>query len=381
MHLVATIENLSYQPTLCPELPAYTMAQFVSGEAFARSSFCVQHQVNTFAISQWVSPKRTRSYPYARVYNTMAYQNRVTIIPFVKDEGADGDRDFVQWDSVALMSLLGVRVILAYYDKAKRNPRYHNKITRQEFDYAYLKERLDELAAYKSDALHWNLRELRERLPGIAAKAQEAYEAIARKTGVRLHGMDGIVQRVAMLREDVTQFQHSSRAMAQAAQTRESQTSQPKERLVAGKATITLTNFLGGTYYLTVDECVIMRNLVFLIEKKHSRNTLLPSGDDVKDGLLKLCLYRNIAQLTVGGRPLRYIPVLGLTSAKFEGCLSNVSGATQQGNLTGRYQIRWNALMHEAATNNLVVMLCNSEDVESQQNLLQSCARRGKMAR
>lgn len=372
MHLMATIENLSYLPTLCPKLPAYTMAQLLSGEAFARSSFCVQHEVNEFAVSQWVSPKRTRSYPYARVYNTMAHQNRVTIIPFVKDEGADGDRDFVQWDSVSLMSLLGVRVILAYYKSARRNPRYRNKITRQEFDYTYLGERLHELAAYKSDALHWNLRELKERLPDIAAKSQTAYEAIARKTKVQLHGMDGINKRVEMLHGDVTRFQQSSRAMAQSAQSREFQTQQPKERLVAEKAKITLSNFLGGEYYLTVDECILVGNTAFLVEKKHSKNSLLPSPDDIKDGLLKLSLYRNIARLTAEEKLLRHIPVLGLTSAKFEACLSNVPNTLQRGNLSGKYQTRWDALIQEATTNDLMVMLCADYDINSQESLLQS---------
>ncbi|MCW7071797.1 MAG: hypothetical protein OCU12_05690 [Methanophagales archaeon] len=105
--------------------------------------YVLTYKNNSFGVSQWVSPKRTRSYPYARVYDTMSKQLRVTIIPVVKDEGFDGDRDFVQWDTVSLMSLLNVFVILGYYQTAEKNPNYENKITNQVLDYKYLREQLD----------------------------------------------------------------------------------------------------------------------------------------------------------------------------------------------------------------------------------------------
>ena len=72
-----------------------------------------KRQDNEFAVSWWVSPKRTRSYPYARVYDTLGFSGKkATIIPIIKDEGKDGDRDFLQWDTISLMSLLGVYVIV-----------------------------------------------------------------------------------------------------------------------------------------------------------------------------------------------------------------------------------------------------------------------------
>jgi hypothetical protein len=149
----AKIENLKYNPILCQELKTFGIDDFISGTAFHHASFLLSYNNNSFGISHWVSPKRTRTYPYARVYDTMDARTRVTIIPFVKDEGKQGDRDFIQWDTVSLMSLLGVYVILGYYTKAEKNPEYQHKITKQEFDYNYLKQRLDELSQYKLDAL------------------------------------------------------------------------------------------------------------------------------------------------------------------------------------------------------------------------------------
>ena len=58
-----------------------------------------------------MSPKRTRSYPYERVYNSLRISKKITVIPVIKDEGAKGDRDFLQWDTISLMSLLDVFVL------------------------------------------------------------------------------------------------------------------------------------------------------------------------------------------------------------------------------------------------------------------------------
>jgi len=109
------------------------------------------------AFSQWVSPKRTRTFPFARVYDTLCRKNRITLIPFCKDEGADGDRDFIQWDTVSLMSLLNVYVIIGYYNKAEKNTRpgqvYKNKISNQIFDYSHVVRSHDCRLSFS--ALHW----------------------------------------------------------------------------------------------------------------------------------------------------------------------------------------------------------------------------------
>ncbi|MBU2471012.1 MAG: hypothetical protein KKF20_01210, partial [Bacteroidetes bacterium] len=142
MKVDAKIENLKYVPSLCLKLKTLGIDEFLSGTAFNNAAFILSYNQNTFSISHWVSPKRTRSYPYSRVYDTMDARTRVTIIPFLKDEGKQGDRDFIQWDTVSLMSLLGVYVILGYYKKAVKSSNYQHKITEQEFDYNYLKQRL-----------------------------------------------------------------------------------------------------------------------------------------------------------------------------------------------------------------------------------------------
>lgn len=100
-----------------------------------------------------------------------------TIIPIFKDEGADGEMDYLQWDSVSLMSLLNVYVILGFYDKAEKNPRIANKITAQKFNNDFIKSQLNALKNYHQSALHWNLNQLEStKLSQILSLAKAAHK-------------------------------------------------------------------------------------------------------------------------------------------------------------------------------------------------------------
>jgi hypothetical protein len=268
------------------------------------------------AVSWWVSPKRTRSYPYARVYDTLVFSGKkITIIPAIKDKGAEGDRDFLQWDTISLMSLLGVYVVIAYYVNADRNPRYENKITSQRFDMQYIRNEINDLLSYQSDALHWNLSRVSE-ISQIAETALRSYDRISDKLGVRMHSRESALRRIMELRKGLEDFMNSSRQRAEKAQERESVTSQPKERLEGTKAKITITNYLGGKYFFTCDEAEVHGNEVYLIEAKHTKTDDLPKIGDIKEGLLRMVLFTNLRNVIVDGQQRKPIPILKLTAAK-----------------------------------------------------------------
>ncbi len=269
---------------------------------------------NEFAVSWWVSPKRTRSYPYARVYDTLGFSGKkVTIIPIMKDEGKNGDRDFLQWDTISLMSLLGVYVIVGYYVQADRNPRYRNKITNQRFDIEYIKEEIQRLLSYQSDALHWNLEQI-DKISQIADLAFNSYKKISEDLGVEMHSMESAKRRIAELHKGKERFMELSRKLAYKAQKRESVTIQPKEYLTGIKGMITIRNYLGGYYYFTCDEVEIHGKNIYLIEGKHTAAGNLPSEGDIKDGLIKMILFTNLENVIAGGKEYNPIPVLKLTT-------------------------------------------------------------------
>ncbi|MBU4077278.1 MAG: hypothetical protein KKI06_11350 [Euryarchaeota archaeon] len=380
----AKIENLKYESNLCQQLKNFGIDDLLSGVTFSKAAFLLSYKNNTFAISHWVSPKRTRSYPYARVYDTMNTRTRITIIPFLKDEGKDGDRDFIQWDTVSLMSLLGVYVILGYYKNAKKNSTYSHKITDQEFDYDYLKDRLDELSQYKLDALHWNLNELNKNLLNVAELSKLHYQNISKNTGVVLHGEKGVSDRVKVIRESVAKFQSNSRDLAVSAQNREYQTTQPKESVIEDKATITIKNYLGGFYYFTIDEVLLYGKELFLMEKKHSSGAPIPSIADIKDGLVKMMLYTNFSEVLVSGKPYSHHSTLGLTSENIQGYCHNLSTDPELNSFfsnnafSKKAIIAFMDLITEATKNNFLVFLMDSRTPELQKEIVVEYLKRKK---
>jgi hypothetical protein len=314
MQVEAKITGIKYQPFLCKDLIEVDV-QELEKAIESNSQFLLKlSEKNKVAISWWVSAKRTRSYPYPRVYNTLSFAGkRITIIPFYKDEGKEGDRDFLQWDTISLMSLLGVYVIIGYYVRAEKSTRYEHKITNQRFDYKYLLEKINCVVSYQSDALHWNLEQVSE-IDKLGPLAIQNYQEISKKLSVEMHSTTSAKRRMEKLIKSKDAFMTLSRNLAKQAQHRESVTLQPKENLSGEKGIITIKNYLGGYYFFTADEIRIEENIIKLVEAKHSKGGNLPSEDDIKDGLLKMILFTNLVEVKIDDKNYTAIAVLKLTA-------------------------------------------------------------------
>jgi len=314
LDITAKITGIKYTPFMCRKLYTFDIAQLDTALSSDATFILNIDNENKIAVSWWVSAKRTRSYPYTRVYDSLSYSGKkVTIIPIFKDEGLDGDRDFLQWDTVSLMSLLGVFVIISYYKDAVKNQQYRNKITDQRYDTSYIKDEVKKLLSYQSDALHWNLSQL-DNAGEIAEKSLEAYSQISKRLGVEMHSITSARERIRELLQGKDTFLKMSRDLAKKAQARETVTEQPKEKLEGTKATITITNYLGGKYFFTSDEVELHGNDIFLIEGKHTKDKSLPSLNDIKDGLLKMILLTNLQDVKINDTTYNPKPILKLTT-------------------------------------------------------------------
>ena len=309
------ITNIVYTPLMCSTLNEYSISELP--RALRDASFLLLvDDTNKVAVSWWVSPKRTRSYPYARVYNTLSFSGkRITIIPIMKDEGYDGDRDYLQFDTIALMSLLNVHVIIAYYDSAEKSPRYVNKITNQRFDIDFLKKKIEMICkSQQSDALHWNMDELCN-IDSIGRLSISKYESISQQLNVRMSNFQLAYDRIREISIGREEFLRISRIHAASAQHRESLTTQLGEVVDGTKAKITIENYLGGEYFFTTDETELVDGSLKLIEAKHSNsNNSLPSEADIKDGLIKMILYTNLENVTCNGGDVKVLSCLKLTN-------------------------------------------------------------------
>ena len=328
MNISAKITGIKYNVNCTADLTEVSFKDFNINSV--PSCFLLSDKQYNYGISKWVSPKRTRSYPFERVYNSLNVPKRIAVIPIIKDEGSKGDRDLIQWDTVSLMSLLDVYVILAYYNNAAIHPSRENKITDQEFDNNYIKNKILEISNYHSSALHWNLKEINDTLPSLIGIVEETYNRLEKELKISFHNSKGIQRFKSQFLKGVADFMATSRNKAKEAQNREKQTLQPKEFLsTSSKATITIENYLGGKYYFTTDEIYIVGNNLYLIESKHTCKSKLPSVGDIKDGLLKMVLYCNLNSVKVNEADFSPKPVLKLTSTKICRKISSNSPATE----------------------------------------------------
>lgn len=327
--LTGTIENIKFTPIFSQKLKEFSFDDDLNNYP---TRCLVKKDETKLAISKWVSPKRTRSYPYSRVYDTFMTSaiQKITIIPLVKDEGLDGDRDYLQWDTIALMSLLNVYIILGYYNNADRNLRNlrkPNKITNQKLDSDYIKQKINEVSNCHASALHWNLSQLKPtELNSLMQKVILSYQSISKKLNIKMHSQGGLLnfQNEIMISSD--DFKNYSRNKAISAQNRESLTLQPKESIGVGeKSKILIKNYLGGYYYLTIDDLIKEGDELILTESKHSSNSALPSLDDIKDGLLKMIIFSNISKLELNNKEWKFNAALRLTSSKLEGYITEKS--------------------------------------------------------
>ena len=198
-----------------------------------KPNFIVKAGDKKAAVSTWVSAKRTRSYPFVRIYKTLSHKNmkKITIFPVVKDEGRHGCRDYIQWDTFSMCSYLNVYTIHAYYVKAGtniRNPR-KPKITAQKYDSGFISKQIKSILKTGDDAKAWN-KKMIELIKDLVPHIIENYERIAENTHVIMHDM-GKLREGLERRSNPEEFRKLSRGYAIGAQKRESSTDQPKEKV------------------------------------------------------------------------------------------------------------------------------------------------------
>ncbi len=79
LYLKGFIRDATYTSYLNPEkFEEYDITQFDVNQAQASGLIDLETSGNNLAFSKWVSPKRTRSYPFARIYNTFHFNLRLT---------------------------------------------------------------------------------------------------------------------------------------------------------------------------------------------------------------------------------------------------------------------------------------------------------------
>jgi hypothetical protein len=190
LFLKGFIRDVIYTPYLNPEkFEAYDLKQFDVNQAQASGLIDLGTSGNNLAFSKWVSPKRTRSYPFARIYNTFHFNTKkVTIIPIIKDEGAGTqNNDRINFITFSWMNLLNIYIILAWYEDAERKPGTTDRITDQILNAESVREKLFKVSQYRMTALHWNTTHFEKDFESIYLNAVDGYKKISQVRNVAVH--------------------------------------------------------------------------------------------------------------------------------------------------------------------------------------------------
>lgn len=319
LHFTGFIRGVKYKACLSKDLSTSKVTLDEFNVNHSKAYGIIQLENTEIAYSTWVSPKRTRSYPFARIYNTYNASKILTIIPIIKDEGKDGDLDKLQYSTISWMNLLNIYIVLGYYEDAKKSDKkgqsHRDKLTQQKFNNEFVKSQIQEIVEYKQSALHWNKNLFEERFVEIFNQSLNSYTKISEATGVLIHSHTLMEQYLKKVTENFEEFKNISLKGSQEASNREALTSHNLEHLVDGiKATFCIKNYLGGTYYLTPDEIIKVKMDNYIIqESKNSTKSALPSMDDIQDGLFKLILFSNIDSLELNNEKIDFSVRLKLT--------------------------------------------------------------------
>ena len=366
LSLKGFVRDVRYTPCLSPDaLNVYDIAQFDVNQTQAYGLIDLGVPGNNLAFSKWVSPKRTRSYPFARIYNTYHLNTKkVTIIPIIKDEGAGTqNNDRINFITFSWMNLLNIYIILAWYEDAERKPGTTDRITDQILNAEGVREKLREVSQYQMTALHWNTTHFEKDFEPIYLNAVAGYKKISQEKNVAVHSPKNHLQTLEKFKADgcfsLTSFKEATLPRSYKAAHRESLTTHILESLEENaKGTFHISNYLGGQYYLTADEVYWNKDQLIIQESKNSSKGKLPSEDDIKDGLFKLILFANMEEVAVDERTdIQFITRLKLTgdliSSLFLPCVTeDIFNFSAENRLTQTHQKRLILLNQEASENN-----------------------------
>ena len=366
LYLRGFIRDAKYTPYLNPEkFVDYNIAQFDVNQVQAFGLIDLGTPGNNLAFSKWVSPKRTRSYPFARIYNTYHLNTKkVTIIPIIKDEGAGTqNNDRINFITLSWMNLLNIYIILAWSEDAEIKPGTTDRITDQILNAEGVREKLLEVSQYQMTALHWNTTHFEKDFEPIYLKAVAGYKKISQEKNVAVHSPKNHLQTLEKFKADgrfsLTCFKEATLPRSYEAAHRESVTTHILESLEENaKGIFRISNYLGGQYYLTADEVYWENNQLIIQESKNSSKGKLPSEDDIKDGLFKLILFSNMEEVAIDEKTnIQFTIRLKLTGdligSLFLPCATeDIFNFCAENRLTQTYQKRLILLNQEWGENN-----------------------------
>ncbi len=261
------------------------------------------------AISVWTTPKRTKTYPFPRVYSTLGHDGKkITIIPVQASYGKYGDDNKLQPGTISWMSGLGVYVIIGVFTKAKMRPKGKTaanakagKISTQgkcvftefRFNDEELEEQISKIVSKCPKVEDWNQEQLLK-IPSLLELAIAHNRRLGQELQVDVRNFKSLEKKLKGWKTNIPAYLSDCDKESKGAQHREFSSNQKLENVPGSKGKINVDMGNSKMIFLTGDSVSIDKNkkIIEILEGKHSSKGKFPSEDDVLDALFKLMIFK-----------------------------------------------------------------------------------------
>ena len=269
------------------------------------------------AISVWTTPKRTKTYPFPRVYSTLGHHGKkITIIPVQASYGKHGDDNKLQPGTISWMSGLGVYVIVGVYTKAKMRPKgkaaanaSKGKASTQgepvftsfEFENDGLLEQVREIVSERPKVEDWNQKQL-IRIPSLLKASIENNRRLGKELGVVVRSFKPLEKKLGVWNTDMPKFLLDCDRESEKAQHREFTSDQKLENVPGKKGKFNVDMGNSKTIFLTADSVSVdkKKKTIEILEGKHTTKGKFPDENDVLDALFKLMIFKK-SEIRIAG--------------------------------------------------------------------------------
>ena len=261
------------------------------------------------AISVWTTPKRTKTYPFPRVYSTLGHDGKkITIIPVQASYGKHGDDNKLQPGTISWMTGLGVYVIIGVYTKAKMKPKgapsanaKEDKVSTEgepvftsfEFENDELEDQVKKIVSKCPKIEDWNQEQLLK-IPSLLETAIENNRRLGKELGVPVKSFKFLEKDIRVWKTDMSKFLDDCDNESKGAQDRETSKDQKLEKVPGTKGKINVDMGNSKMIFLTADSISIDENekIIEILEGKHASKGKFPGENDVLDALFKLMIFK-----------------------------------------------------------------------------------------
>jgi len=263
------------------------------------------------AISVWTTPKRTKTPPWPRVYETLSYSGKkITIIPVQASYGLYGDHNIIQPSTISwITAMADIYVIIGVYTNASKkakgapsaNTNPHKQSTQGKavftnfkFDLDDIENQITEIIEKNPKVNDWNLLQIRK-IPKLLSESIEHNKRFGIKLGVKVQNFSRAEKRLVAWKKNHDEFLAEFDERSVDAQNREYNSSQKLENVPGNKGKVEINVQHFPKLHLTADSMEVHENekIITLLEGKNSTKETFPSNEMVLEQLVKFMVFKN----------------------------------------------------------------------------------------